>query len=565
MTQKTRKKIGEVLIEAGLITPDQLQESLEESKRTGVRLGQVLVKRRIISEADLIRSLSDQLDIPGLSLTVNPPSEELSRHIPEGLARRYKVIPHSMDGEKLIVAMADPLNVFATDALKKVVSGPIGRTIASASDIDDWLGKLYGVETPISGLLADVALHAVEVPTGEETSSDRLIRMAEETPVVGLVNAVLSQALSQRASDIHIEPRETDVGIRVRVDGVLEEAASIPSHMKLALTSRIKIISGMDIAEKRIPQDGRFRWTEQGKEVDVRASTLPTVYGEKVVLRILDRSGALLDLHQMGFSENNVRNLRELIGRPYGIILATGPTGSGKTTTLYGALREINVVGRNIVTVEDPVEYEIPGLNQVQILPQIGLDFSSVLRNILRQDPDVVMVGEVRDAETANIAIHAALTGHLVFSTLHTTDAVGTIPRLLDMDIEPYLIRASLAGVLAQRLVRKLCADCREESSVPPEIVDRMGDMWTDASFYIPVGCDKCRGSGYRGRTGIAELIVVTGRIRDLIVQDPSYDSLMSVLREQGFTTIREEGIRKAAEGVTSLEEIFRVTQEIDL
>lgn len=564
MTQKTRRKIGEVLIEGGLITQDQLQEALEESRRTGIRLGQVLVNSRLISEADLIRSLSDQLDIPGVSLTASPPQDELVSFIPEGLAKRYKVIPHSMDGEELVVAMADPLNVFAIDALKKVVSRPIKRTIAPASEIDEWLGKFYGADKTLTGLMADVAAETVDMGVGED-SPDRLVRMAEETPIVGLVNAVLSQALSQRASDIHIEPREKDVGIRIRVDGVLEEAASAPSHMKLALTSRIKIISGMDIAEKRMPQDGRFRWTEQGKEIDVRASTLPTVYGEKIVLRILDKSGALLDLHQMGFSDTVVRDLRELINRPYGIILATGPTGSGKTTTLYGGLREINIVGRNIVTVEDPVEYEIPGLNQVQIIPQIGLTFSSVLRNILRQDPDVVMVGEVRDAETANIAVHAALTGHLVFSTLHTTDAAGSIPRLLDMGVEPYLIRASLAGVLAQRLVRRLCADCRMESTVPPEIVERLGEKWRKGTFFVPVGCGKCRDTGYRGRTGIAELLVVNSRIRDLIVRDPSHEGIMSALQEQSYVTMREEGIRRAAEGVTSLEEIFRVTQDVDV
>jgi len=564
VTRRTRKKIGEVLTESGLVSKEQLEEALEESRKTGVRLGQVLVNRRLISESDLIRSLSDQLDIPWMSLAGSPPDGELVSLIPEGLARRYKVVPHSMDGNSLVVVMADPLNVFATDALKKVVRHPLQRIIAPESEIDEWVGKLYGVQSPLSGVLADTAAQTVEVMVVEE-SPDRLIRMAEETPVVRLVNAILSQALSQRSSDIHIEPGEKGVGVRLRVDGVLEAAAEVPAHLKLALISRIKIISGMDIAEKRVPQDGRFRWSEQGRDVDVRASTLPIVHGEKVVLRILDKSISLLDLHKMGFSEEIVRHVREIIGRPYGIILATGPTGSGKTTTLYAGLREINAVGRNIVTVEDPVEYEIDGLNQVQIVPQIGLDFSTVLRNILRQDPDVIMVGEIRDEETAHIAVHAALTGHLVFSTLHTNDAIGAIPRMLDMGVEPYLIRASLSGVLGQRLVRVLCQECKEISTVPPEILETLGDQWRDQAFYAPAGCSRCRKTGYVGRTGIAEMLVLTRGIRNLVVGDPGRDEILAKAREQGYKTMREEGIRRAAEGTTSLEEVLRVTQDIDL
>ncbi len=564
MTRRIRRKIGEVLTESGLVSEQQLEEALEESRKTGMRLGQVLVSRRLISESDLIRSLSDQLDIPWMSLADTHPDRELASLIPEGLARRYKVVPHSMDGGSLVVVMADPLNVFATDALKKVVSHPIHRTIAPESEIDEWVGKLYGGKSPLAGILADSADQTVEVMVGDE-SPDRLIRLAEETPVVRLVNAILAQGLSQQASDIHIEPKEKDVGVRLRVDGVLENAAEVPAHLKLALISRIKIISGMDIAEKRIPQDGRFRWSDQGRDVDVRASTLPTVHGEKMVLRILDRSIALLDLQKMGFSEEIVRHLREIIGRPYGIILATGPTGSGKTTTLYAGLREINAVGRNIVTVEDPVEYEIDGLNQVQIVPLIGLDFSTVLRNILRQDPDVIMVGEIRDEETANIAVHAALTGHLVFSTLHTNDAIGAIPRMLDMGVEPYLIRASLSGVLGQRLVRVLCKECKEVSTIPSEILETLGDQWRDRTFYAPVGCSRCRQTGYAGRTGIAELLVLTKGIRNLIVEDPSRDEILVTARKQGFRSLREEGIRRAAEGTTSLEEVLRVTQDIDL
>ncbi len=565
MARKERKRIGEVLLEAGLITEDQLNQALDEASRTGTRVGSVFVSKGWITEDDLTDALSSQLRLPKVSLKTQPPDKKLFDLLPMGLVRRYQIIPYRMEDDALVVVMTDPLNVFATDALRRIVAHPIKKAIASSGEIRSWITEQYGLDSPLTAALEDAGAEpmGMVLPSTEE-SPDRLKRMAEETPVVRLVNALLTQASTQRASDIHIEPQEGDVRIRIRVDGVLEEAAQVPVHLKLPLTSRIKIISGMDIAEKRLPQDGRFRWTEGGGHIDVRASTLPTVYGEKMVLRLLDRGGEVFDLTNLGFDKDVVGTVRQLINRPFGVILVTGPTGSGKTTSLYAALKEINEIGRNIVTVEDPVEYEIGGLSQVQVVPSIGLSFSSVLRNILRQDPDVIMIGEIRDLETANLAVHAALTGHLVFSTLHTNDAVGAIPRLLDMGVEPYLIRSSVAGVMAQRLVRRVCTSCRTEVAPPEELVPSLEGTGSE-TFYVGNGCSECRETGYSGRVGIAELYQIGSVIRDLIRDDVSADTVLSVLRKQGFVTMREAGIKKAAEGITSLEEVFRATQDVDL
>ncbi|GBE14897.1 type II secretion system protein E [bacterium BMS3Abin14] len=564
MAGKGRKRIGEVLVDAGFVSQEQLTDALSESVRNGVRVGKVLVDRGLISEADLTRALSSQLSVEMVNLKEFPPDGDLVDLLPEALARRYNILPYRLDGNTLVVVMADPLNVFATDALRSVTGRSLKKMIAAESEISEWIGDLYG-RGPLSGsVLADAIADSVAFGTGEE-STDRLMRLAGETPVVRLLNALLGQAIGQRASDIHIEPQEKEIRIRIRVDGILEEAAKVPSHLKLALTSRIKIVSGMDIAEKRVPQDGRFRWTEGTHDVDVRASTLPTVYGEKVVLRILDRAEDVLGLTELGFGEEQQVVIRELIHRPYGIILLTGPTGSGKTTTLYAVLSEINVIGRNIVTVEDPVEYEIAGLNQVQVAPNIGLGFSSVLRNVLRQDPDVVMVGEIRDAETANIAIHAALTGHLVFSTLHTNDAASAMPRLLELGVEPYLIRSSVLGLLGQRLVRRICPSCKAEVSLSQDVRSLLWGEWVGDTFFQGRGCDECRGTGYRGRTVIAEIIRVNRPIRELVSREISQETLLAVLRKEGFTSMREEGVAKAARGETSLEEVFRVTQDVEL
>ena len=549
MAGKGRKRIGEVLLDAGLIDQDQLKAALAESARSGVRVGKVLVDQGIISEADLTRALSSQLRVEMVSLKDSPPDGDLVELLPEALARRYNILPYRMDGDTLVVVMADPLNVFATDALRGVTGRSLKKMIASESEISEWIGDLYGRGPLLGSALADAIADSVSLGT----------------PVVRLVNALLGQAIGQRASDIHIEPQEKEVRIRVRIDGILEEAAKVPAHLKLALTSRIKIVSGMDIAEKRVPQDGRFRWTEGGSDVDVRASTLPTVYGEKLVLRLLDRESDVLGLGDLGFGEDHQVLIRNLIHRPYGIILVTGPTGSGKTTTLYAALSEINVIGRNIVTVEDPVEYEIAGLNQVQVAPNIGLGFSSVLRNVLRQDPDVIMVGEIRDAETANIAVHAALTGHLVFSTLHTNDAAGAIPRMLELGVEPYLIRSSVLGLLGQRLVRRICPHCSARISLSNDVTSLLGGKWAGGAFSQGQGCDECRGTGYRGRTVIAEIFRINRQIRDMIGREVSHEALLAELRGGGFVPMREEGIAKAAKGETSLEEVFRVTQDVEL
>jgi type IV pilus assembly protein PilB len=562
LTRRQRRPIGQVLLSAGLITEGQLAQALAESSRRGARVGQVLVEKGLIREEDLAAALSDQLDIEQVSLKGIPVDRRLASLLPEGLARRYQLVPAGLAEDELTVAMSDPLNVFASDALRRVIPHAVRKVIGTPSEIAARIDALYGSGSPLAEAMEEV----VPLPLGGammEESPDRLARMAEETPVVRLVNLLIRQAAVQRASDIHLEPHGAGVRVRYRVDGVLEEAAAVPAHLRLPLISRVKIISGMDIAEKRLPQDGRIRWKEEGREVDIRVSTLPTVHGEKVVLRLLDRSAGMIDLPSLGFSEDVLGALRLLIHRPNGLFLVTGPTGSGKTTTLYAALSEINQVGRNIVTVEDPVEYEVEGLSQVQVAPVAGLEFSTILRNILRQDPDTLMVGEIRDAETAKLSINAALTGHLVFSTLHTNDAVGAVPRLLEMGVEPYLIRSSLAGVLAQRLVRKVCPTCREVVPPPDAVRGRLGGS-VSATFFEGKGCDKCRQTGYHGRTAIYEFYRMDQGLRDLVGSEVSHEALLAHLRGQGFFTLREEGIRKAAAGVTTLEEVFRVTQDVE-
>ncbi len=563
MTRKQRRPIGQVLLSAGLITEGQLAQALAESARRGARVGQVLVEKGILREEDLAAALADQLDIEQVSLKGMPADRKLAALLPEGLARRYQLAPVGLAEDVLTVAMADPLNVFASDALRRVTPHEVRKVIGAPSEINARIDAIYGRGEALAEAMSEMGSLPL-AGAGMEDSPDRLAKLAEETPVVRLVNLLVRQAVSQRSSDIHLEPHEGGARVRFRVDGVLEETTAIPAHLRLPLVSRVKILSGMDIAEKRIPQDGRFRWKEEGREVDIRVSTLPTVHGEKVVLRLLDRATGIIDLPSLGFSEDILGALRLLIRRPNGLFLVTGPTGSGKTTTLYAALCEINQVVSNIVTVEDPVEYDIEGLSQVQVAPMAGLEFSSILRNILRQDPDILMVGEIRDADTAGLSINAALTGHLVLSTLHTNDAVGVIPRLLDMGVEPYLIRASLAGVLAQRLVRKLCPSCREGVVPPPAVRARLGAA-AAAVFYEGKGCEKCRQTGYLGRTVIYEFFRMDQGMRDLVGAEVSHEALLAHLRTQGFFSLREEGIRKAAAGVTSLEEVFRVTQDVEI
>ncbi len=454
-----KKYLGELLIEAGAITPEQRDEALRQQRRLGKRLGEVLVELGYLTEERLAHALSEQLGLPYIDLRVFPVNQAAVNLIPEEMARRLKVLPVDTRDGRLTLAMADPLDVFAADRVRKYTALQVEPAVASARELQEAIARYYRAE-------------GAEEPIRVEQYSPPAALQAEEeeaAPVVKLVNSIVNQAVRARASDVHIEPEEEGLRVRFRIDGILHEAMRPPAQMHPGIVSRVKILAGMDIAEKRLPQDGSFSIQSNGKVFDVRVSTLPTPYGEKVVLRLLEKTTGLPELQELGFSPDTLQSYERLIRRPYGFILSTGPTGSGKTTTMYASLKTINTLQKNIITIEDPIEYSLKGITQVQVNPKIGLSFANGLRSILRQDPDVIMVGEIRDLETASIATHAALTGHLVLSTLHTNEAVGAVARLIDMGVEPFLIASSLVGVLSQRLVRKVCPHCREPlQEVPP-------------------------------------------------------------------------------------------------
>jgi type IV pilus assembly protein PilB len=486
------------------------------------------------------------------------------------MARANKLVPIARLNGKLFVAMADPTNVLAVDDLKRRVQLEIVPMIATERAVSDALAGIHGganmsqVLRQVSDEAAQAAAENVEVESSkrEEIDLDRLASDSEDAPVIKIVNLILAQAVKEKASDIHIEPFLHTLKLRYRVDGELMMAESPPKALQLAITSRIKILAGLNIAERRVPQDGRFRIKVMGKEVDLRISILPTAHGEKIVIRILDKSSLTANIDQMGMDENTLSKFRKAIDAPHGMILVTGPTGSGKTTTLYSVLHELNSPQYNIVTVEDPIEYELVGINQVAVRNDIGLDFASALRSILRQDPDIVMVGEIRDNETADIAVKAALTGHQVLSTLHTNDAAGAITRLDDMGIEPFLISSSILMSCAQRLVRRVCSNCREEFIPEPEMLERLSMKESDTVFYHGHGCDRCKGRGYLGRLAIIEALPVSDSVRRLIIKRASAAVIKNQAITEGMKTLRMVGVEKAQEGITTLEEIWRVTSE---
>ncbi len=578
-----KKRIGELLVAGGLIKEEQLQRALEEQKKRGGKVGEILVDLGFINEHNLATFLARQLHIPYLEIEkqlVDPDSVKL---IPADMARRITAIPLYLDKEALVVAMADPLNIFGLDDIKKAAGREIRQVVATRSDIQKAISSYYGMTQTIeaatsdfAGEMGSVLAEAAEMPGVT----------SEDAPVVKLVSMLIAQAIMDRASDIHIDPEGKNIKVRYRIDGVLAEVRSLPREMHAPIVSRIKIMANMDIAEKRIPQDGRFQaritHTETGPvvtavfrernvlrmdndtTVDVRVSTLPVIQGETVVMRILDRSRIILTLEGLNLSADMLDRYRALITKPYGIILVTGPTGSGKTTTLYASINTIDRKANNLVTIEDPVEYQIVGVNQVQVNAKAGVTFASGLRSILRQDPDIIMVGEIRDRETAEIAIHAALTGHLVFATLHTNDAAGAATRLIDMGIEPFLIASSAIGILAQRLARKICDRCKKPYTATPALLKSLGIASSNVTFYRGEGCTACKKTGYQGRVGFYELMDMTEAVRALIISKASSSAIKAAAAQAGFKTLRQAGLAKAAAGVTTIEEVLRVTQEAE-
>jgi type IV pilus assembly protein PilB len=564
------ERIADVLIEDGLLLPNQLEEAVEIQKSQGGRLLKILTDKQFVTDQDMTFSMGRCLNTPPINLSKLHVPEEILALVPRDMAKAHKLVPIARLNGKLFVAMADPTNVLAVDDLKRRVQLEIVPMIATEKAVIDALSGVHNAGSSMSEVLKkaaeDAAAQATDVEVqasrNEEIDLDRLATDSEDAPVIKIVNLILVQAIKEKASDIHIEPFQRTLKLRYRIDGELIAAESPPKALQLAITSRIKILAGLNIAERRTPQDGRFRIKVMGKEIDLRISILPTSHGEKIVIRILDKSALSGSIDQMGMDDETVAKFKKAIDAPHGLILVTGPTGSGKTTTLYSVLQELNSPQYNIVTVEDPIEYELAGINQVAVRAEIGLDFASALRSILRQDPDIVMVGEIRDNETADIAVKAALTGHQVLSTLHTNDAAGAITRLDDMGIEPFLISSSVIMACAQRLLRRICTNCREEFVAEPEMLERLNLKDTGATFYHGAGCDRCKGRGYLGRAAIIEALPVTESIRRLIIKRASAAVVKSQAMSEGMKTLRMVGIDKALEGVTTLEEVWRVTAE---
>ena len=559
-----KKMLGEMLIAEGIITRGQLERTLAEQKLHGGRLGVILRNLGYVTEEAIIKVLGKQMGIPHMSLDNVIVEPDIAKMIPETVARRYQAIPLYKKGNVITVAMVDPLNVFAIDDIRRITGSDIQTVVSTERDILKAIDRFYSVSSSMQEAIKDFASQAA----AEEGIEDRPIALeakaADETPVIKLVNMMITQAVKDGASDIHVEPDEKATRIRYRVDGILHEVMNPPKHLQSGISSRIKILANLDISEKRAPQDGRFNMNVGEKSLDIRVSTLPTIFGEKVVMRLLNKGAILPSLEEIGFSTAALNKFKKMITKPYGFILVSGPTGSGKTTTLYSALNIINSMEKNIITIEDPVEYQLKLVNQVQINPKAGVTFATGLRSILRQDPDIIMVGEVRDKETAVIAIQAALTGHLVFSTLHTNDAPGAIARLVDMGIEPFLIASSLMVVVGQRLVRKVCQKCKRAYKPTAELLKELEISETsDITFVEGAGCQNCRGTGYSGRIALFEVLIIDEAIRNLIIAKASTTTIRAAAFKTGFTGLREEGLDKAIKGITTLEEVLRVTQEI--
>jgi type IV pilus assembly protein PilB len=553
--QKSNLKLGELLLYTGKISREQLNKALEYQKTTKMRLGEIIVENGWLSLEEIVATLEMQLGFPKVDLSKYEINSNVVTLIPESIVRKYKLIAIDKKDDSLVVAMADPLNFFAIDDIKLYTKMGVIPCLSTISDVERAIERYY------SGIMTQKTLNEFSdtfVPAEDDFAAQEELLEVATAPIVKLINSIIEQAMRSKASDIHIEPSNSDIRVRFRIDGDLKEIMTLPKSNLSAIVTRIKIIGRMDIAEKRIPQDGRVEMKFNDNEIDLRISTLPTVYGEKIVLRILDKSNFNFTKEGLGFSKYNLDKLNDMIAQPYGMLLVTGPTGSGKTTTLYTILRELNVQTKNVITVEDPVEYKLKGINQIQVNVKAGLTFAAGLRSILRQDPDTIMIGEIRDSETAEIAVRAAITGHLVLSTLHTNDSPSTIARLIDMGLEPYLVSSAVTGIISQRLVKLLCPKCKEKykaSDLERKILG-ISDV-RETMLFKPVGCNSCN-NGYRGRAAIHEVMLVNENIRRLINKGANTDDIRSAALEDGMSTLLQSASDLALKGDTSFEEIMR-------
>jgi len=568
--QTLKENIIAILLKSKNITKEKLDNALQLQQEKQIPLRQVLVKEGIISDEELLSLLSEQLYIPTLHLAKYKFDSDILKLIPEHMARRYKIMPLSRIGNTLTVAMADPLNIFALDDLRMITGCNIDTVISSEDEISRAIESQYHMDSKdMQQILEETSLgeskqdkHDVELLKQDEIELSSAVKDSEKPPIVQLVDLMLTQALKKRASDIHIEPEQDCLRVRYRIDGALHDIFRIPKINQNAILARLKIIANLDITENRLPQDGRFKVKFEGREVDFRVSGLPTTFGQKFVLRLLDKTNLSIGLDKLGFSEQPLATFKEAIAKPFGMILVTGPTGSGKSTTLYSILNQLNTPIRNIITIEDPVEYQVEGITQIQVKPEIGLDFASGLRSLLRQSPDVIMIGEIRDSDTADIAIKASLTGQLVLSTLHTNDAISSITRLIDMGVEPFLVATSLIMLCAQRLCRKLCLKCRVPMQIPEDFLDKIG-FPGKATFYKSEGCKYCNNTGFYGRIAILETVMVNDTIREMIIKKESIDSIREyAVNKCGMRLLRDDAFIKVKDGVITLEEALRVTTE---
>lgn len=561
-------RLGEILLRTARLSDSALEEALVQQREKGGRIGETLVRMKFITAEDLARALAAQAGLPLLAAKEEvAPRPDLVKDVPINFAKKYEVVPVLEDDDGVLVVTSDPFQFTAVDDIGALLGKPVRTAVASSQKVVDLINAFYDRKSDTEGLVEDLnesdldsVAHELE---GEEVED--LLDVTDEAPIIKLINSLIFQAVKDRASDIHIEPAEKDIAVRFRVDGVLRQVIRPPKRFQNSIISRVKIMSGLNIAEKRLPQDGRIRTKIAGKDIDIRVSTLPTSFGERVVMRLLDRSNVLLDLKDIGIPAGIYNRMHKIINLSHGIFLVTGPTGSGKTTTLYGCLSTINSDDINIITVEDPVEYQLKGISQIQVNAKINLTFASALRSILRQDPDVVLIGEMRDLETAEIAIQASLTGHLVFSTLHTNDSAGAVTRLTDMGVEPFLVASSVVGIMAQRLVRTICPNCKESYKPTREELAEVGlrpEQLVDGVCYRGAGCSECQTTGYKGRTGIYELLLISDKVRQLILKNTDSNTIKKQAVAEGMTSLRDDGADKVLAGETTIEEVLRVTQE---
>jgi len=549
------KSLRDSLVSSGLLSEDNVREAIEEGRRTGETLIKSLLRKGLVDENNLITFLEKEMEIPRVDLASYLVDQKVVSLVPISTAKKYKLIPLFKVGDVITVAMVDPFDVMALDEVRSKSKCDVEPMVATSKEIEQAIIQYYGVAGSVEDIVKSIAPAETAVISAPKITE-------EEAPVAKLVTLLITRAVAEKASDVHIEPTEKNIRIRYRVDGILHDVSNAPAYLLSSIVTRIKVMAKMDIAESRVPQDGRFEIKMESKVIDVRVSSYPSIYGEALVLRLLDKSGVLIGLEALGFSPDNEKRFEEIVRRPYGIILVTGPTGSGKTTTLYATLNYIVKPAINIMTIEDPVEYELPGIRQSQVNIKAGLEFANALRSMLRQDPDVILVGEIRDLETARVSIQAALTGHLVFSTLHTNDASGALTRLADMGVEPFLTASAVAAAIAQRLVRKICDRCKVPVVPPKEVLEKIGfDLNKEYTFYHGKGCKACRNTGYRGRTAIFEILAMNEKIQNRVINKASSLELKQEAIANGMTTLREDGMRKILDGATTIEEVLRVTQ----